>query len=130
MKAEIQRRYDITVYPYEEDDEDHSSYHLEIKHIADRFVAMHITAPGIYNTYMYLANLNDTVLFTDPDSCRGTLIPQPCNDVNAIYESLEEIDDYDEEQCAILSSAINVVWNDFFLSERNVLNDNLKPWEE
>lgn len=58
MKAEIQRRYDITVYPYEEDDEDHSSYHLEIKHIADRFVAMHITAPGIYNTYMYLANLN------------------------------------------------------------------------
>ena len=56
MKAEIQRRYDITVYPYEEDDEDHSSYHLEIKHIADRFVAMHITAPGIYNTYMYLKN--------------------------------------------------------------------------
>lgn len=130
MKTKIQRRYDITVYPYEEDDEDTSSYHLEIKHIADRLVAMHIIAPRQFNTYTYLANLNNTVLFTDPDACRGTLIPQPCNDIDNIYEYLEDIDDYDEEQCAILSSAINVVWNDIFLSERNVLNENLKPCEE
>ena len=129
MRAKIQRRYDITVYPYE-DDEDNSSYHLEIKHITDRFVAMYIIAPRQFNTYIYLADLNDTVLFTDPDASRGTLIPQPCNDLDNIYECLEDIDDYDEEQCAILSSAINVVWNDIFLSKRNVLNENLKPWEE
>ena len=130
MKTTIQRNYDVMVYPYDSDEEDYSSYHLEIRNITDRFVAMHIIASGLYDTYMYLANLNDPLLFTDPDRYKGILIPQPCNNIDGIYEYLEEIDDYDEEQCAILSSAIHTVWHDIFSLQRNVLNENLKPWEE
>jgi hypothetical protein len=130
MKTSIQRNYDITVYPYDSDEEDYISYHLEIRNITDRFVAMHIIDSGLHDTYMYLANLNDTLLFTDPDEYKGILIPWPGNNSNIIDECLEEIDDYDEEQCAILSSAINTVWCDIFWSQRNVPNANLKPWEE
>lgn len=130
MKTTIQRNYDVTVFPYDSDEEEYSSYHLEIKNITERFVAMHITAPGLYDTYMYLANLNDTLLFTDPDEYKGILIPWPCNNTDVVYECLEEIDDYDEEQCAILSSAISTVWCDIFWPQRNVPNENLKPWEE
>lgn len=130
MKTTIQRNYDITVYPYDSDEEDYISYHLEIRNITDRFVAMHIIDSGLYDTYMYLANLNDTLLFTDPDEYKGILIPWPGNSIVNIYECLEEIDDYDEEQCAILSSAISTVWQDIFWSQRNVMNENLKPWEE
>ncbi len=130
MKTTIQRNYDVRVYPYDGDEEEYSSYHLEIRDISERFVAMHIMAPGMYDTYMYLANLNDTILFTDPDEYKGILIPWPGNNSDTIYECLEEIDDYDEEQCAILSSAISTVWHDIFRLQRNVLNENLKPWEE
>ena len=130
MKATIQRNYDVTVYPYDGDEEEYSSYHLEIRNITDRFVAMHIRVPRLYDSYMYLANLNDTILFTDPDHYRGILIPWLCNNTDAVYECLEEIEDYDEEQCAILSSAISTVWRDIFWPQRNVLNENLKPWEE
>ncbi len=130
MKMKIQRNYDVTVCPYDSDEEDYFSYKLEIRNITDRFVAMHIIDSGLYDTYMYLANLNDTLLFTDPDEYKGILIPWPVNNTDAIYECLEEIDDYDEEQCTILSSAINIVWHDVFLSQRNVLNENLKPFEE
>ena len=130
MKTTIQRNYDVMICPYDSDDDDYISYTLEIRNITDRFVAMHVIASGLYDTYMYMANLNDTLLFTDPDEHKGILIPQPCNNIDVVYEYLEEIDDYDEKQCAILSSAINTVWHDIFLSQRSVLNENLKPWEE
>ena len=130
MKITIQRNYDVIVYPYDSDEENFNSYRLEIRNITDRFVAMHIIDSGLYDTNMYLANLNDTLLFTDPDEYKGILIPWPGNNSVVIYECLEEIDDYDEERCAILSSAISTVWRDIFWSQRNVLNENMKPWEE
>lgn len=130
MKTTIRRSYAVTVYPYDSDEDDYLSYQLEIMNITDKFVAMHIIDSGLYDTYMYLANLNDTLLFTDPDEYKGILIPWPGNNSDVIYECLEEIDDYDEEQCAILTSAINTVWRDIFWSQGNVLNENLKLWEE
>ena len=130
MKTKIQRNYDVMVYPYDSDEEEYSSYHLEIRDITERFVAMHIIASGLYDTYMYLANLNDTLLFTDPDNYKGILIPWSCNNSDAVYECLEEIGDYDQNQCVILSSAIKIAWHDIFSLQRNVLNENLKPWEE
>lgn len=130
MKTIIQRNYQIRVYPYDDDDEEYCDYRLEVKNICDGFVAMHIKASEMYETYMYLAYVNDTILFTDPDNFRGTLIRWPSNNIDAIYDSLEEIDEYDEEQCAILSSAIRTVWDDYFCQQRNILNVDLKLWEE
>ena len=51
MKMKIQRNYDVTVCPYDSDEEDCFSYKLEIRNITDRFVAMHIIDSGLYDTY-------------------------------------------------------------------------------
>ncbi len=114
MKTEVRRDYEVVVYPYEDDEEEYGVYRLSIRNTLPGVIEMHITDTGLYDDRLYLTDTKDSILFLDPSNLRGTLIRKPFDGIDSIYEQIEEIDDYDEYQCAVLASAVNLACHDVF----------------
>lgn len=129
MRAEVQRReYDILIYPYDDDEEEYGTYRLTIHTEAPGVFRMHITDSalhGIYDDDIYLADLRDSAVLTDPVNLRGILLDRPFDKVQKIYDQLEEIDDYDEYQCAVLASAVHFAYENI----SNNTETGINSWE-
>ena len=109
MKSIINRSYDVTVYPYEDDE--YCSFTLNIREINERVIRILLTCYPEFDQPMYLGLCDDGIWFIDSDNYRGLTMKVPVSPDDA-YSYFEEIDEYDDEMCAILSETFSLLYHD------------------
>lgn len=109
MKSIINRSYDITVYPY--DDDEYCSFTLNIREINEKIIRILLTCYPEFDQPMYLGICEDGIWFVDPENYRGLTMKAPVTSDDA-YPYFEEIDDYDEEMCTVLAETVSLLYHD------------------
>lgn len=109
MNPKINRSYDITVYPFDEDDA--CSFSIKTREISDKIIRILLTCYMTDDCIYYLGTCENCLWFVDPDNYRGLTLPFPSSGTE-LEENFEEIEDYDEELCCILSETVYLLYHD------------------
>lgn len=111
MRTEISHNYHVTLYPDDYDD-DYLTFVLTTENFSDTSVEFCVIDSKQYAA-KYVGRLPDGIWYIDPDFKKGTMIDFPIS-YSKIEEEMEEIDDYDEEECYILAKAVELICADIF----------------
>ena len=113
MKAAISRSYHVMVYPYDNDDEHHSSFSITPEMVNEHTIRIYLGCDDGFEYPVYLGICEQDLLFIDTGKRRGLTIPLP-DSADQVYEYFEEFDEYDEHQCAVLAETVFILYHDIW----------------
>ena len=111
MNAAIFRNYDVIVYLNEDDCDDYCAFSITSHMIYTHTIRVFITCYNDFEKPLYLGLCDDELWFIDTEYQHGLTIPFPKTE-DDVYDCIIEIDGYDEEQCAVLSETIFLLYQD------------------
>lgn len=111
MNATIARSYDVIVYPHDNDCEEYCAFSITPKVINAHTLRIFLSCYNDFENPLYLGLCDDSVWFIDTEYSHGLTIPFP-NTADDVYDSFIEIDDYDEEQSAVLAETVFLLYQD------------------
>ena len=111
MNATIARSYDVIVYPHENDCDEYCAFSITPKVINSHTLRIFLSYYNDFENPLYLGLCDDSVWFIDTEHYHGLTIPFP-ETADDVYDYLIEIDDYDEEQSAVLAETVFLLYHD------------------
>lgn len=112
MKPSVKRSYDVKVFPYYDDES--CCFSIDSREINERTVRIFLSCYNFHEEALYLGVCDRDLWFVDSENRRGLVMTLP-NDFDDIYSCFEEIDDYDEEQCAVLAETVFLLYQDILI---------------
>ena len=113
MKTKVSRSYDIIVYPYDEDDEEYSAFRISTEELSGKTIRIQLCFFASEEQSLLMGMCGNKIWFFDEENNRGLTMSLPVTS-DDIYACFEEIDEYDDEQCSVLSETVNILYHDVF----------------
>lgn len=107
MRSEVKLYFDVKVYPYEDDPWEYIKFSVNSEKLSKETVRFEIL-DGKDRDPMYFGVVSDGGWFLDPENMVGTFIGNSMS-AKEIAEYLEEVDEYDMDDCYAIAESIELL---------------------